>query len=316
MRILTLVCTLIIGTAAIAQDMRSVTDDTGFTMEIPLNPQRIVSGHDLPVTLPLIELGVLPVGSHGRGETLDTAFIRGSAALTGVDFDNSDIGWMGNYPIDIERVAAIQPDLIITTTWQPADVDQLRAIAPTFVIDFTTRDEWSVFDLLADLTGAGGSLDLLKRRYAVQLDAIMAEVDTANLTVSTIHAHDEALFAYNPYGTIGKILIDAGIDRPDLIEAIPVNDSAEFTAEFLPEFDGDFIITTFRSSGGETPDTVRGYFEAQVPGYCDQLHACREGQMYFLSRAEAASTSYAALIVTAYTLRTILGGVDFTPMPE
>ncbi len=314
MRLITLFCAMLFATTATAEDTRTVTDDTGVEITIPVNPQRIISGHDLPITIPMIELGIFPIGSHGRGETVDEAFIRGSASLTGVDFDNSDISWVGNRPIDVELIAALDPDLIITTTWQPADVDQLRQIAPTFVVDFATRDEWSIYDLLADLTGQAGELDLLKRRYEVQLEAIKNEIDTANITVSTIHAYDGQLFAYNPYGTIGKVLVDAGFDRPDLIERIGLNESEEFTAELLPEFDGDFIITTHRSSGGDTPDAVRGYFEAVVPGYCDLLHACREGQMYILSRAEAAATSYNALIQTAYTLRSIIGGSDFTPL--
>lgn len=307
-------CTILLTSPAAAQDMRTVTDDTGVEVTFRVNPQRIISGHDLPITLPMIELGILPVGSHGRGETLEEAFIRGSAYLTGVDFDNSDIAWIGNRPIDVELVAALHPELIITTTWQPADVDQLRAIAPTFVVDFSTRDEWSIYDLLADLTGQTGALDLLQRRYQAQLDAIIAEINTASITVSTVHAYDGQLFAYNPYGTIGKVLVDAGFDRPDLIEAIALNESKEFTPEVLPEMDGDFIISTYRSSAGDTPDTVRGYFEGVIPGYCDLLHACREGQMYFLPRAEAAATSYTALIQMAYVLRSIIGGSDFTPM--
>ena len=307
-------CAVLHALPATAQEMRTITDDTGLEVTLPANPQRIISGHDLPITLPLIELGIFPVGSHGRGETLEEAFIRGSASLTGVDFDNSDIAWVGNRPIDVELVAALNPDLIITTTWQPADVNQLRAIAPTFVVDFSTRDEWTIYDLLAELTGQTGALDLLQRRYQVQLDAIMAEIDTANITVSTVHAYEGQLFAYNPYGTIGKVLVDAGFDRPDLIEGVALNESEEFTPEVLPELDGDFIITTYRSSAGDTPDTVRGFFEDVIPGYCDLLHACREGQMYFLSRAETAATSYTALIQTAYTLRSIIGGSDFKPM--
>ncbi|EBA13658.1 ABC transporter substrate-binding protein [Roseobacter sp. CCS2] len=311
-----IVMVLILPVQAIAQDMRTVVDDTGVEVTIPVNPQRIISGHDLVITIPMIELGVFPVGSHGRGETLDEAFIRGSAPLTGVDFDNSDIEWVGNRPIEVERIAAQNPDLIITTAWQPADVEQLRLIAPTFVVDISTRDEWSVFDLLADLTGTDASLKLLKRRYQIQIDAIRDEIDTGAMTISTIHAYEGQLFAYNPYGTIGKVLIDAGFDRPDLIENAKQNVIEEFSAELMPEFDGDFIITTYRSSAGDTPDAVRDYFEGVLPGYCDVLHACRNDQMYFLSRAEAAATSYAALIQTAYTLRTILGGRTFVPLAD
>jgi iron complex transport system substrate-binding protein len=40
---------------------------------VPLHPQRIVSMHDLDITIPLIELGVPPVASHGaRARTAAT----------------------------------------------------------------------------------------------------------------------------------------------------------------------------------------------------------------------------------------------------
>jgi iron complex transport system substrate-binding protein len=39
---------------------------------VPLHPQRIVSMHDLDITIPLIELGVPPVASHGTARTAAT----------------------------------------------------------------------------------------------------------------------------------------------------------------------------------------------------------------------------------------------------
>ncbi|MBL1419041.1 MAG: ABC transporter substrate-binding protein [Alphaproteobacteria bacterium] len=42
------------------------TDDMGRQVAIPATPLRIASLHDISITIPLIELGVFPVGSHGR----------------------------------------------------------------------------------------------------------------------------------------------------------------------------------------------------------------------------------------------------------
>lgn len=42
------------------------TDDLGRKVTVPAHPKRIVSLHDLDITIPLIELGVPPVASHGR----------------------------------------------------------------------------------------------------------------------------------------------------------------------------------------------------------------------------------------------------------
>ncbi|WIY23627.1 TroA family protein [Parasedimentitalea psychrophila] len=115
--------------------MRNLTDEKGTEVSVPVCPQRIVSLHDLKLTIPLIELGIIPVGSHGRSDSETTAFFRSSAAVTGVDFGTSDNTWVGGKPADIEKIASLNPDLILTTTWQSADLDQLRALAPTVVFD-------------------------------------------------------------------------------------------------------------------------------------------------------------------------------------
>lgn len=58
---------LLVGcTVRAAVPVQSFTDDLGRVVNVPLHPQRIVSLHDLDITIPLIELGVPPVASHGR----------------------------------------------------------------------------------------------------------------------------------------------------------------------------------------------------------------------------------------------------------
>ena len=58
---------LLVGcTVQAAVPVQSFTDDLGRVVTVPRHPQRIVSLHDLDITIPLIELGVPPVASHGR----------------------------------------------------------------------------------------------------------------------------------------------------------------------------------------------------------------------------------------------------------
>ena len=68
----------LLATPGFAQETRSFTDDAGRVVEIPLHPQRIVSLQDLFFTIPLIELGAPPVGSHGRVEEDGTPYLRSS----------------------------------------------------------------------------------------------------------------------------------------------------------------------------------------------------------------------------------------------
>ena len=306
-----------LATAAYAKDTRIITDDTGVKVEIPVKPMRIVTLHDSVLTAPLLELGVIPVGSHGRGKSEKTAYIRTAQATSGVDFGNSDIAWVGGNPADIEKISALNPDLIITTQWQPLEVEKLRLVAPTVVMQFDTRTDWDVYERLAELTGNTEKLARMQSRYESQIAQIKAIIDTENIRVSTIHANARGLYVFNPAGNIGKVLIDAGFQRPKIISDVTDGDRATwFTAESLPEFDGDFIITAYRWNRGDTPEKVRGYFEAVLPDYCDVLHACRENQMVMLSMDEVTGTSYYGLSAVAYAILAEIGGKPFVPMPR
>ena len=215
---------LIAATApAVAQGARTVIDDTGAEVTLPADPQRIVSLHDTSLTVALLELGMEPVGSHGRTRADGTPYIRSSATATGTDFDNSGIAFVGNLPADEERVAAADPDLIVTTSWQTADVDRLRQIAPTYVFDIATADDFDVYARLAEITGRDDRLAALEARYEAQLDLIRSQVDTEDLRVAVIQGHEGELLVWNTYGTLGKVLRDAGFQFPEIVDAIEGN---------------------------------------------------------------------------------------------
>lgn len=301
----------------IAQEMRTITDDTGTEVTIPVKPMRIVSLHDSLITIPMLELGVLPVGSHGRGKSEDTAYIRTAKAITGLDFDNTNIEWVGGHPADIERVAALEPDLILTTQWQKLEVEKLRQVAPTVVLHFDTRTDYDVYRKIAEITGTTDQLAKYERRYKNQIEQIKALIDTENVKVSTLHSHSKGLYVFNPAGNIGKVLIDAGFQRPEIMDTVKKGDRATwFDPETLAEFDGDFLINAYRWGRGETPADVRTNFEKAVPGWCEQLHACREDQMITLSMDEVTASSYYALGAVAYGILTAIAGRDYVPMPR
>ena len=319
MRSLPLIALTLMADPALAQDCpegeRLFQHDAGSDC-IPADPQRIVSLHDSVLTIALLELGVMPVGSQGRLTEDGTPFIRSAKTLTGIDFDTSDITFVGAFPVDLEAIAALEPDLILTTQWQDAPMDRLQQIAPTVLIDYEQRGDWGTYETVADVVGETGQIAAMEARYAAAIAQIRERIDTGNITVSTIHAHDSSLFVYNPYGNLGRVLYDAGFRQPQAVLDVPLNGWTEVSAETLPAFDGDFIITTFNGSTADTAQDVRDYFEALVPGYCELLHACRSGQMFVIPREEASATSYDALLATTYAVQSIVGGRPFAPMEE
>jgi len=311
------VCAIILlASPALAQETRSFTDDAGRTVEIPANPQRIASLQDLSITIPLLELGVYPVASHGRTTETGEGFIRSSKVLTGVDFDNSDITFVGNNPVDIEAVAVAEPDLIITTPWQNTPVEQLAAIAPTIVLDDSIRGDFGMYDVLAEITGTTDQLDILEGRYEGQIEQIKRLIDTETISVNVIQGVDGEVLSWHTYAGLGRVLRDAGFRFPDRVEAIAEGQFERMSAETLPELDADFLFVTYRTDTLETPDDAVGHLELVMPNFCDYLHACRENQMIIMPREEASASSYYALGVMAYTVISHISGRHFEPMPD
>ncbi|MDX8354785.1 ABC transporter substrate-binding protein [Cognatiyoonia sp. IB215182] len=301
---------------ALAQDTRTVTDDLGRLVEVPADPQRIAVLHDKNLGTPLIELGVLPIGSHGRTADDGTPFIRGSMTVTGLDFDNSPIKYLGGNPADIEVIADTGPDLIITSTWQDTDVDQLSAIAPTVVVDTTARGTIGVFPLLAEATSREAELAVLEQRYQAQIAQIRRIVPTSEITVSKLQGADGGYHVQHTYSALGKVLRDAGFQFPEAVNAIPEGTFETWSAERLTDLDADIIFMTYRTDRNQVPQDALDTVSAVFPGWCEQLHACREDQIVILPRAEATSASYDTLMAMAMAVLATTSSTRIVSKPE
>lgn len=303
---------LISGVTAAATPTQAFTDDLGRTVTVPLHPQRIVSLHDLDITIPLIELGVPPVASHGRTRPDGSHFLRSSALLTGVDFDNSDIQFIGTADMDIEAIAAARPDLIITEPNRNVAVEQLEKIAPTVSIDHLTGGAPAIYRKLAQLTGRQAQLAILERRYQQQIDQLKHVVDTQHIRVAVLQANNGKITVHHSYHSLGRVLRDAGFRFPPLIDAIPDGGRIDVSAERLPELDADFVFDTWRADTGGKPADELADMNRVLPGFCEFLTACRRGHYILLSRDEVISNSFAALALLVAQVQSQISG---RPLP-
>jgi len=299
-----------------AQDAQTLTDGTGTDVTVPADPQRVVALHDTSLTVALLELGIVPVGSHGRTAENAAPNIRSGKLITGYDFDNSTIEFVGNLPADVEAIAALEPDLILTTDWQTADVGQLRAIAPTYVFPISTMDDFDVYRTIAEVTGTTDVLDKLETRYQAQLDMIAGLTDPAETQVSVIQAYGGELQVWNTYGSLGKVLRDAGFVFPAAIDAIEGNERQIFSGESYPEFDADFIFVTYAAERGESPAQARAALDEVLPGWCEVMHACRNGQIVYIPREIASSATYDSLTALTQIVASHVVGRDYTPLEQ
>jgi len=291
-----------------AADMHPFIDDVGRSVDIPVRPLRIVSMHDVDITIPLIELGVMPVASQGHVTLEGKRFLRSSELLTGVDFDNAPIAFIGSTTPDIEAIISAKPDLIITEPGRSTILDQLQKIAPTVVINNLLGSAPRIYGRLAEITGTQDRFALLERRYRAEIEAIKHVVDTSKITVSVLQANKGKLTIHHTYRALGRVLRDAGFHFPDIIESIPDGERIDVSVERLPDLDADYIFDAYRSDLGGTPALEVQEMQKLLPGYCDFLKACREGRYILLPRDEAISNSYMALSLMAAAVQSNIAG--------
>ena len=296
-------------TLVLAQETRDFTDDRGRTIAVPADPQRIVSLDDLRLTVPLLELGVLPVASHGR-EGDDGPYIRAARLVSGIDFDNSDIAFVGS-DINAEAVLNEEPDLIIVYGGRDELLGQLEMIAPTVVLDPTADDYMGIYEKLADLTNTEDTLARLQARYEAQLTQLRALVDTDDITVSVITAAEGTMTVPHTFGSLGIAVRDAGFRVPALMDSLGVGTEIDLSAERIDEIDADLIIDSYRSDRGEGPEAADERMREVFPQYCDALWACRNGQYVRLPREEFYAISYYGLTASIYTLTALISAQEF-----
>lgn len=303
---------LLLATGVSAQETRSVTDDAGRVVEIPVNPQRIVSQNDNRLTLPLLELGAPVIASAGRVGVDGKPFLRTVPDLLGVDFHNSDIEFIGTYAeLDFEKITALVPDLILTT--RDEHIEPLSRIAPTLLVSPNSYPVPDGMARIADLVGRSAENDRLQANYQAKLGVVGGHFP-ANVvsTVTFSFPAGDALYVYRDLGALTVAMKDLGISQPEPFASMKER-RATLSPEQLPSIDADFIINFYGSQADAGPEEVRVGLENFVPGWCDLLHACREDQYVFLPYASF-GYAWSALELNVDLLTTHIAGRSFAPL--
>lgn len=144
----------------------SFTDDRGVTVTLPERPTRVIAQVNSAATL--WDFGVRPVGVFGPQVLTDGT----KDPLAGnIDLDAITSVGDGWEEINLERFLALDPDLIVSTTWDPSEGwlwglgdDEVNAqaeqIAPTIAISLVGQSAEEVIGRFADLAAAlGADLD-------------------------------------------------------------------------------------------------------------------------------------------------------------
>lgn len=277
---------------------RNVTDHGGNTVEVPDEPQRILSLHDWTLTVMTRELGAPLIASAGRVAPDGSAFIRGGRELFGLDFNEIELASIHGKP-DLERIRALKPDLIVANIGDYGTLrEQLSTIAPTLMFD--AENGKPPFELYRDYAGWIGKqvrFDELQNAYDARIATARESLPQALLsgTYSAIIANerDGTLGLLKEYGVLTTVLDDLGLQRVALIDSVPAGQSRmTIGAELIGEVDADLIVTSYLPENGETAESIFPALARIAPGYETFLRAYETKRIFSFSRYEIYPPSF------------------------
>ena len=310
---------LALAIPTLAQETRSFTAANG-TFDIPVAPQRIVALNDQIVALPLHELGATVVGSAGRTDADGNHFLRGGMDTLGIDYANTDIAYVGGFNgLDVEAIAALQPDLIIGGPYtDPAVAEQLQSVAPTLLIDNSALGLIDTLRTLADVSGKAGNFEARYQRYlgnVERLKSFIGDPTAISATMTFMFPEAAELWVYRSgLGAIAQVLDDVGFAQPAAVAALPES-QASWSAELIQDLDADFIFGFYRQQPDATPEAIFAAYEKFAPGWCQALTACQNGQFVLLPGPTFGSTM-AGLDLALELVENAVAGRAFTPFDE
>ncbi|AEQ52358.1 ABC transporter substrate-binding protein [Pelagibacterium halotolerans] len=289
--------------SAPAQETRLFVDDMGHEVEIPVDPQRIVSLRGEQITAPLIELGAALVGSSGRvdaGVNGGAPYVRGAYDALGFRFENSDVTWVGDpNQYDLEAIALAEPDLILLSEGGVESYEQLSLIAPSVIIAGWEEDLLARYRKIADVAGKLDVYEELLEDWDVRLAAaqeVIAQTvgDPGAVSVGVIEPRSGSVRGFRTYDALTQIIHELGFSMPEAIADLE-DARIDVSPELVHEFDADFMISTYWPATGTTVEAIYELWDAAVPNWRDELHAARTNQYFMVHREEMRAVSFAAL---------------------
>jgi iron complex transport system substrate-binding protein len=220
--------------------------------EVPVRPKRLAALADTLVTLPLLDIGYSPFASAG----LD-------GGIRAADYDVSEVEFLGdeNAP-NIERVAALEPDLIVGM--EPAHGEQyerLSQIAPTVMFGYDPEENpFEYHRKIADLVGYLPEYKELVDRVDSRTEELRGRLDpiASELEVSVLAAEgSNELFHFSAPNTTYIVAFEMlGLRLPASMPP-PAEEVENHSLERLPDFDADvlfFMSGTFLNELRELQD--------------------------------------------------------------
>lgn len=271
---------------------------------IPVDPQWIVTLHDQNGLLPLMELGVRPVGSAGLLADDGSHVFR---RMQGHDTDG--IAFVGAYgEPDAEAVAALAPDLIIATPRD--DLARFSAIAPTIAIDVHGQSLDVGLRQFADAVNRLTEADALAATYQTRLAEVRQALAPvlAQATISFIDYDPAArnFWVVDNAQAFGMVFERLGVTRP-AADAASIAYAEPRSLESLADHLADvmFVMVWDAAEGGS--DTLAAFLDEPV---VQTLPVAQAGQVFALDGSAKVGSSWAKPVKGLAQLSAILSQED------
>ncbi|MFE9248604.1 ABC transporter substrate-binding protein [Streptomyces sp. NPDC007088] len=229
------------GNASAGPAKDHVVDTAMGPVHLPAHPRRVVV-LDTAELDSAITLGVTPVGSVKAGAASDFLDYLPKSAVAGI----RNVGEIAGP--DLEAVAALKPDLILTSEVRDgARYEQLKAIAPTVMTESTGYPWKQNFRLHAQALGRTAEAKRVEAAYTDKVAKVRAAIGGAEQAAATsvnvvrfVEGADIRLYGDRTY--IGTILKDVGLGRPPIVAKAKDGFSYDVSPERIDLADADVIF--------------------------------------------------------------------------
>ena len=302
-----LISTVLLAISATAE-AREVVDTMGRTVDIPDHPERVVVMSEPAIAIPMIELGVNPIGSFGRADDgtyqvgadfIDTLFGPNQKKPQGIG---------NNRQVDLEKLYSMKPDLIIGTEFDVDKVKQLSTVAPVYMQHYTTGhlDNFVIEENLAKLFGKETAFQTLKEKYLEDVQETKKQLPESleNKTylpviiMDQINIVGEGIGVSQPLNDLGMKPFEVSNDKThsDGSPKIVLPISAETFGSLNPDI---LVVIINWGAPDKSIEATKEALNKLVPGWETYMKPAREGRVIYLDGSKVFTPSF---LSARYTL--------------
>ena len=302
-----LISTVLLAISATAE-AREVVDTMGRTVDIPDHPERVVVMSEPAIAIPMIELGVNPIGSFGRADDgtyqvgadfIDTLFGPNQKKPQGIG---------NNRQVDLEKLYSMKPDLIIGIEFDIDKIKQLSTVAPVYMQHYTTGhlDNFAIEENLAKLFGKETTFQSLKEQYLEDVQETKKQLPESleNKTYLPVIIMDQINIVGEGIG-VSQPLNDLGMKPYEVSNDKTHSDGSPkivlpISAETFGSLNPDILVVII--NWGAPDKSIEATNEALnklVPGWATYMKPAREGRVIYLDGSKVFTPSF---LSARYTL--------------